>query len=81
MELPVRCGSKLEVCAVVRFFAVRGEKLVKIYRLIRKMYGDECLVITISFANQTVNLNQFFPPHGKKTNDCENGYLGPAKHW
>ncbi len=42
MELPVRCGSKLEVRVVVRFFAVRGKKLVEIYHLIRETYGYEC---------------------------------------
>ncbi len=47
MELPVRWGSKLEVRAVVRFLAVRGEKLVEIYCLIRETYGDECPVIAI----------------------------------
>ncbi len=47
MELPVRWGSKLEVRAVVRFFAVWWEKPVEIYRLICETYGDECPVITI----------------------------------
>ncbi len=72
MELPVRWGLKLEVHAVVRFCAVRGEKLVKIHHLIRETYGDECAFITIHFANQMLNLDHFFPPHGKKTNDCPN---------
>ncbi len=50
--------------AVVRFFAVRGEKLVEIYHLIREMYGDDWAFITIRFANQMVNLNR--PPHTAK---------------
>ncbi len=42
MELPVRCGFKLEVREVVLFFAVLGEKLVEIYHLTCETYGDEC---------------------------------------
>ncbi len=74
MELPVRCESKLEVRAVVRFLRCGGGGggLVEIYCLIRETYGDECPVITIRFANQTVNLDRFFPLHGKITNDCMN---------
>ncbi len=62
-------GPSLEVHAVVRFSAVQGEKLVEIYRLIRETYGDEC---PVRFANQMVDLDRFFPPHGKKTNDYTN---------
>ncbi len=65
MELPVRCGSKLEVRAVVRFFCRAEGNPVEIYHLICKTYGDDWAFITIRFANQIVNLNQFFPPHGK----------------
>ncbi len=53
MELPVRWGSKLEVPAVVCFFAVQGEKLVEIYRLICETYGDE-------FWDSSRNLPKWF---------------------
>ncbi len=60
MELPVRCRSKLEVRAVVGFFAVWGEKPVEIYRLIRETYGDECPVITIRKSFAQARLGVFF---------------------
>ncbi len=79
MELPVRCGSKLEVRAVVFFFAVQGGGLVEIYRLIRETYGDECPVITIRFANQMVNLNRFFPPARQKNERLRTSNLDPQR--
>ncbi len=65
MELSVHCESKLEVRTGVCFFAMWGGNPVEVYRLICETYGGDWAFVTIHFANQTVNLDRFFPPHGK----------------